>query len=179
MNREERIRLVEALLREAPSVEAAAFVAPNATVVGSVTLGQDSSVWFGSVIRGDVVPVRIGARTNIQDLSLIHGSSGGPDVVIGEDVTVGHRAILHGCSVGNGCLIGMGAIVLDEVVVGEHSLVAAGALVTPRTVIPPRSFVVGSPARIKREVSDNEMRDFLASAHHYVALSRLYSSGTR
>jgi hypothetical protein len=92
---------------------------------------------------------------------MIHGSSGGPDVVIGDDVTVGHRAILHGCTIGDGCLIGMGAILLDEVIIGDHSLVAAGALVPPRTVIPPRSFVVGSPARIKREVNDDEMRDFI------------------
>jgi carbonic anhydrase/acetyltransferase-like protein (isoleucine patch superfamily) len=179
MNQEERMLRVHALLRETPSTHAAAFVASNATLVGSVTLGQDSSVWFGAVVRGDVVPIHIGARTNIQDLTMIHGSSGGPDVVIGDDVTVGHRAILHGCKIGDGCLIGMGAILLDDVVIGDHSLVAAGALVPPRTVIPPRSFVVGSPAKIKREVNDDEMRDFRASAHHYVALSRLYSSGTR
>lgn len=179
MNLEERLMRVDSLFRTTPSVDEAAFVAANATLIGSVVLGPDTSVWFGAVVRGDVVPIRIGARTNIQDLTMIHGSSGGPDVVIGDDVTVGHRAILHGCTVGHGCLIGMGAILLDEVVIGDHSLVAAGALVPPRTVIPPRSFVVGSPARIKREVNDDEMRDFLASAHHYVALSRLYSSGSR
>jgi gamma-carbonic anhydrase len=176
---EQRMARVLALQSASPSVHESAFVAANATVLGAVSVDEDASIWFGSVVRGDVVPIRIGARTNIQDLTMIHGSSGGPDVIIGDDVTVGHRVILHGCQVGNGCLIGMGAILLDEVVVGAHSLIAAGSLVPPRMVIPPRSFVMGSPAKIKREVSDDEMRDFLASAHHYLALSRLYSSGTR
>lgn len=147
------------------------WIAPGSFVIGEVDLHDDVSIWYGSVLRGDVVPIHVGARTNIQDMTMVHGSTGGDPVHIGQDVTVGHRATLHGCRVGDGCLIGMGAIILDGAVVGDGSLVAAGSVVTPGTVIPPRSFVIGTPARVKRAVSDNEVASFLESARHYVLMA--------
>ncbi len=154
-----------------PSCGVDVWIAPGAFVIGEVTLHDQVSVWYGSVVRGDVVPIVVGARTNIQDMTMIHGSTGGDPVHVGQDVTIGHRATLHGCRVGDGCLIGMGAIILDGAVVGEGSLVAAGSVVTPGTIIPPRSFVIGTPARVKREVSEQEVASFLESAAHYVLMA--------
>lgn len=157
-----------------PRIDTDAWVAPNATIIGDVELQADSSVWYGSVLRGDVVPIRIERGANIQDMTMIHGNTGGQTVVVGEDVTVGHRVTLHGCIVEAGCLIGMGAIILDDAVIGAGSLVAAGAVVTPGTRIPPRSFVVGTPGRVKREISQDELQNFLLSATHYTQLARLH-----
>ena len=118
-------------------------------------LGDEASVWFGAVLRGDYMPIRIGARTNIQDNAVVHITvRGSRATTLGDDVTVGHAAIIHGCTIGDRCLIGMGSIVLDGAVVGEGSFVAAGSLVTPGTVIPPRSFVMGRPAKVIRPVND-------------------------
>lgn len=154
-----------------PTIGTDAFVAPGATVLGDVDLGPQASVWYGAVLRGDVFPIRVGARSNIQDLSVLHVTSGLHPTNIAEDVTVGHRAILHGCSVERGCLIGMGAIVLDAVEIGEFCLIGAGALVAPGKVIPARSVVLGNPGRIVRQVTDEECESFLASAAHYVELA--------
>lgn len=147
------------------------FVAPGARVVGDVTLGDEASVWYNCVVRGDVCPIRIGARTNIQDLTVIHVTSGEYDTTIGDDVTVGHRAILHGCTVEQEALIGMGATLLDGVHVEPHSLVAAGALLTPGTRVPAGSVAMGSPAEIVRDVTEDEREEFEASALHYVDLA--------
>ncbi|MCB9492634.1 MAG: gamma carbonic anhydrase family protein [Dehalococcoidia bacterium] len=151
-----------------PQLADSVFVAPGAVVIGDVTCGEDSSIWYNCVVRGDVMPIRIGARVNIQDLSVVHVTSGTHSTTIEDDVTVGHRAIIHGCVVERGSLIGMGAIVMDGAVVGAGSLVGAGAVVTPGTVIPPRSLAVGSPARVKRELTDAEVEGLLDSATHYV-----------
>jgi len=132
------------------------FIAPNATVVGDVVMGDDCSVWFNTVIRGDVNFIRIGARTNIQDATVIHVSSKTHSTVLEENITVGHRVVLHGCHVETGCLIGIGAILMDGVRVGANSLVAAGSLLTPGTQIPPGSLVMGSPAKVKRELTFQE-----------------------
>lgn len=160
-----------------PVLEEGAWVAPGAHVMGDVVLGAEASVWYNSVIRGDVHRIRIGARTNIQDLSLVHIDTGTAPTHIGEDVTVGHRAIIHGCTIGDRCLIGMGSIVLSGAEIGEESLVGAGALVPPGKSFPPRSLLIGTPARVVREVTDEEVEGFLESARHYAALARRHAAG--
>src|SRR5215831_1888468 len=122
-----------------PTVAPDVFVAPNAVVIGDVHLGAGASVWFGTTIRGDVFPIRIGARTNIQDGSVVHVTGGVAKTTVGDDVTVGHMVLLHGCSIGNRCLIGMGSVLLDDVEVGDECVIAAGSLLTPRTKVPRRS----------------------------------------
>jgi len=155
-----------------------AFAATNATVTGDVNLGPDVGIWFGCVLRGDDAPLTVGARTNIQDLSMIHADTGVPNV-IGAGCTVGHRAILHGATVGDRCLIGMGAILLGGSRIGEGSLVAAGAVVKEGFVVPPRSLVVGLPARVVRTLSDAELEAIDQSAEGYVQKIRLYLEGAQ
>jgi len=150
------------------------FIAPTAAVIGDVVLGDEVSVWFGAVIRGDCEKIRVGPRTNIQDLACLHTTTDVSETHLGADVTVGHGAILHGCRIGDRCLIGMGAILLDGVEVGDGSVIAAGSLVTPRTVIPPRSLVRGSPAKVIREVTEAEGRLGMAGSEHYQADARTY-----
>lgn len=133
----------------------ALFVAPDAAVIGDVELGEDSSVWYGAVLRGDTEPIRIGARSNIQDGTVVHTDEGFPTTV-GDDVTVGHNVILHGCAVGAGCTIGMGAILLNGSRVGANSLVAAGALLPEGREYPSDSLIMGVPARAVRELTDDE-----------------------
>ena len=134
------------------------FLAPNATIIGDVEIADGASVWFGAVIRGDIGPIRIGPRTNVQDNACIHLTEGLSQTVLGADITVGHGAILHGCIVGDRCLVGMGSVVLDNARIGESSVIAAGALVTARTVILPRSLVRGTPARVIREATRRRRR---------------------
>ena len=150
-----------------------AFAASNAIVTGDVTLGEDVGIWFGCVLRGDDAPLSIGARTNVQDLTMIHADTGVPNV-IGSEVTIGHRCVLHGARVEDGCLIGMGAILLGGSVIGAGSLVAAGAVVREKFVVPPRSLVVGVPAKIVSTIGDVEAARFRASAEGYVKKIRLY-----
>ncbi len=159
-----------------PHIPESATIAPGAKVIGQVTLGEDVGVWFNSVLRGDVQPITIGDRTNIQELVMVHATTGVQPTVIGDDVTVGHRAILHGCTVGNGCLIGMGSIVLDEVELGDHCLVAAGAVLTPGKKYPAGSVIMGTPGKVVRQVNDADIEAFLESAKHYVELMREYRS---
>lgn len=157
-----------------PKIHETAFVTDDAVVIGDVEIGADSSVWFGSILRGDVNYIRIGARTNVQDGSIIHVSSKTHPTILEDEVTLGHRVTLHGCYVEAGCLIGIGAIILDGARVGRNSLVAAGSLITPGTQIPPRSLVLGSPARVKRGLSDEEVIDLERFWRNYVSLSRSY-----
>jgi len=159
-----------------PRLGRGAWVAPSADVIGDVELGEDASVWYGAVVRGDVMPIRIGARTNVQDLTVVHVTSGAHPTTVGDDVTVGHRVILHGCTVEHHCLVGMGAILLDGVHVEPYCLIGAGALVTGGTHIPAGSLVLGSPARVVRPVTDADRRAFEASAAHYVELARRHAS---
>jgi carbonic anhydrase/acetyltransferase-like protein (isoleucine patch superfamily) len=164
-----------------PVVGERVFLAETCAVIGDVVLGDDASIWYATVVRGDVMPIRIGARTNVQDGTVIHVTSGRYGTTLGDDVTIGHAAILHACTVEDLCLVGMGAILLDGVVVGRGSFVGAGALVTPGTIIPPGSFVLGSPARVKRAVTPQEREQIEYGAAHYVELSRTYlasSSGS-
>src|SRR4051794_23843546 len=153
-----------------PKIAENVFIADTALVIGDVEIGEDSSVWFGSVVRGDVNYIRIGGRTNIQDMTMIHVSSKTHPTVLEDEITVGHRVTLHGCHVESRCLIGIGAILLDGVRVGNNSLVAAGSLLTPGAIIPPRSLVMGSPARVKRELTDDELAYLDRSWRNYVEL---------
>ncbi|WP_437573923.1 gamma carbonic anhydrase family protein [Sorangium sp. So ce887] len=150
------------------------FLAPNATVIGDVTLGDEASVWFGAVLRGDIGAIRIGPRTNVQDLACLHLTSGVSETIVGADVTIGHGAILHGCRVGDGCLIGMGSILLDNVVIGEGSVIAAGAVVPPGKVIPPRSLVRGNPAQVMGEVRPDQAELGRLGAASYVENARRF-----
>lgn len=149
------------------------FIAHNATVIGSVTLCDRSSVWFNVVIRGDADEITVGARSNIQDASVLHADPGFP-LVIGEDVTVGHKAMLHGCTIGDGSLIGINAVVLNGAKIGKGCLIGANALVTEGTEIPDGSMVLGSPAKIKRTLSDDEQAALRLSAAHYVENGQRY-----
>jgi gamma-carbonic anhydrase len=160
-----------------PVIDPTAYVPDAAVVIGDVVIGAESSLWFHTVVRGDLHPIRIGARSNVQDNATVHVVGGRYGTVLGDDVTVGHNAILHGCTVEDGALIGMAAVVLDAVVVGAGSLVGAGALVTPGTVIPPRSLVLGSPAKRVREVNEAERERLRTSAANYVELARRYRAG--
>ena len=151
-----------------PKLPKSVFVAPNAAVIGDVEIGENSSVWFNSVIRGDVHQIRIGERTNIQDGSVLHVTYQKWALEIGDNVTVGHGAILHGCTISSNCLIGMGARVLDGARVGEFSLVAAGSLVLQGDKVPSNSLVAGVPAIVKRTLTAAEVEQIKASAERYV-----------
>ena len=152
----------------APDIADDAWIAPDAQVMGNVTLGQGASLWFGAVLRGDGEPIRIGARTNIQDLSVLH-TDPGFGVTIGEGCTIGHRAILHGCTLEDNVLIGMGATILNGAHIGAGSLIGAGALVTEGKEIPPGSLVMGAPGRVVRELDPAAQDRLRASADHYAA----------
>jgi carbonic anhydrase/acetyltransferase-like protein (isoleucine patch superfamily) len=150
------------------------FVAPNATLVGQVEIGDESSIWFGAVLRGDVGTIRVGARTNIQDLCVVHMTGGISSTELADDVTVGHAVILHGCRVGRRCLIGIGTILLDNVDVGSECFVAAGSLLPPRMVVPQGSFVMGRPARVVRAATQGEIDAIRESALRYVETAAKY-----
>ena len=157
-----------------PDVSSAAFVADNATVCGDVKVGEDSSIWFGAVLRAECEPLRIGDRTNVQDNVVVHIDSGFP-VTIGSDVTVGHGAIVHGCTVEDGVLIGMGSTILDHAVVGESAIVAAGSLVLSNTVIEPGSIWGGVPAKFIKKVDPEQAKDLNQKiAHNYLKYSSWY-----
>ncbi len=164
-----------------PTFGERSWIAPDATVVGNVRTGEDCSIWFGCVVRGDVHKIRIGNRTNIQDLTMIHVThykkpdmSDGHPTIIGDDVTIGHRVMLHGCTIEDACLIGMNATILDGAVIGRESIVGAGSLVTGGKTFPPRSLILGSPARVVRELREEEVGELYASAKRYVAFKDDY-----
>lgn len=156
-----------------PQISDSAWVADSAQVMGTVELGDDTSVWFGTVIRGDTATIRIGQRTNIQDLSVLHADVGKP-LTIGDDVTVGHKVMLHGCTVGDGSLIGIGAIVLNGAKIGKGCLVGAGSLVTEGKEFPDGSMIMGSPAKVVRQLTPEQLEGLLQSARHYVDNARRY-----
>ena len=157
-----------------PQLPATAFIAPGVDIIGNVTLGEETSVWFCSVVRGDIHYIRIGRRTNIQDNCTIHVTEHDYPTIIGDEVTVGHNVILHGCTIGDRCLVGMGAVVMDDVEVGEGSLIAAGAVVIPGTRVEPGSLYAGIPAKFRRPVSDEERGMIIDRAEEYVQLARKY-----
>jgi len=157
-----------------PTLGKRVYVAPGAYVIGDVELADDVSIWFNTVVRGDVHYIRIGERTNIQDLSIVHVTSGKNATIIENDVTAGHRVLLHGCTVRHHSLIGMGAVVMDRAVVGEYSIVGAGSLVTEGTIIPPGTLALGSPAKPRRDITDDERQMIERLAPHYVMLAARY-----
>ena len=150
-----------------PEVADSAWVAPGAVVVGAVRLGEDSSVWYGAVLRGDTEPISIGARTNVQDGCVLHADPGFP-ATVGEGCVVGHNAVVHGCEVGDGCLIGMGSTILNGAKIGAGSIVAAGAVVPENREFAPRSLIVGIPAKRVGDVTDEQARDIERGAREYV-----------
>lgn len=156
-----------------PEIHPSAFIEASAQIIGDVVIGADSSVWFQAVLRGDVGSIRIGARTNVQDGTVIHESASCP-AIIGDDVTIGHRVVLHGCAVHDCCLIGMGAIVLDGAEIGEGCIIGAGAVITEGIVVPPRSLVLGVPGKVRRTLDDEEMQNLKDRARRYVAYKNTY-----
>jgi carbonic anhydrase/acetyltransferase-like protein (isoleucine patch superfamily) len=164
---------IDRYLGALPSVGGNVLIAPTAALVGDVRLGEDSSIWWGAVLRGDLAPITVGARTNIQDGTVIHVADDTP-CSVGEEVVVGHRVMLHACRVEDGCLIGMQSTVLDEAVIGRGSVVGAGALVTQRTVIPPHSLVLGAPAKVVRRLTEEDEAFHRAVAMKYVRLKENY-----
>ncbi len=169
--------MIKAYKGVTPAIASTAFIEDTAVIVGDVVIEADSSVWFHSVVRGDVNYIRIGRRTNVQDLSLLHVTHDTHPLIIGDDVTIGHHVVLHGCTIQNRVLVGMGAVLMDGVVVGDDCLIGAGALVTEHTKIPPGSLVVGSPARVKRPLRDTELAWLKESAQNYVRYALDYMTG--
>jgi len=156
-----------------PRIAASAYIAETADVIGDVEIGENASVWFTCVLRGDIERIHVGANSNIQDGSIVHTMLGAP-TILGDWVTVGHRAVLHGCTIERHCLIGMGAVLLNDVKVGEGSIIAAGALVPERTVIPPRSLYMGIPAKFQRQLGETDRRFIDMHATHYLGYKETY-----
>jgi carbonic anhydrase/acetyltransferase-like protein (isoleucine patch superfamily) len=161
-------------LDHAPQIHDTVFLAPGCAVIGEVAIGEFSSVWFGAVVRGDVHFIRIGARTNLQDRVVVHTTREKHPTVLGDDITVGHGAVLHGCSVGNRVLVGMSATLMDGVEIGEDCIVAAGALVAPGTKVPPGQLLLGSPAKVKRPLTGDEIAAIAQSAKNYCEYVQAY-----
>ena len=163
-----------------PKIHETCFLASQSVVIGDVEIGEESSVWFNTVIRGDVHTIRIGKMTNIQDLSLVHVTNREApkpaNTVIGDEVTIGHRVIVHGCTIGNRCLIGMGSVILDGAVIEDDCIIGAGALVTPNTRIPAGHMALGSPAKVVRPLTDIEKTFIRLSAANYAELAKKYKS---
>ena len=166
--------MIKPFQNKTPIIHKTAFIAENAVIIGDVEISESASIWYNCVLRGDVNFIRIGARANIQDGTIIHVSRNDFPTVVEEEVTVGHSVTLHGCYVEKGSLIGIGATVLDGARIGKNSLIAAGSLVTPNAVIPEGSFVLGSPARVKRELSIEEIANLQKFWQNYVTLIDLY-----
>jgi carbonic anhydrase/acetyltransferase-like protein (isoleucine patch superfamily) len=162
-----------------PQIGEGVFIEDSAQVIGDVVIGSNSSVWFNTVIRGDVYYIRIGANSNIQDSCVLHVTRDRNATIVGDFVSVAHGVILHGCRIESHCLIGMGAIVMDKVVVGERSIVGAGSLVTQGLQIPPHSLVLGSPAKVVRQLTQAEVKDIDRYAENYLMYKENYLSETR
>jgi len=161
---------------KSPIIPDSCYVSESVDLIGDVTLGENVSLWFGTVVRGDMHFITIGNRSNIQDNSVVHVTTDISPTRIGSEVTVGHNAIIHGATIEDRCLIGMGAIIMDDAVVGEGSIVGAGAIVPPNKIIPPRSLVVGLPAKIVRQTTDEELEMIIERAQHYIDFSQKYKN---
>ncbi len=160
--------MILSYMDKTPKLHESVFMAEGAQVIGDVTIGKDASIWFNAVVRGDVNYITIGERTNVQDNSVIHVTHKKHPTIVASNVTIGHAAVIHGCTIEDFCLIGMGAVLLDGCRIGNHSIVAAGALVREGFTVPPRTLVAGLPARIVKELSENEITRLQDSAQHYV-----------
>lgn len=160
-----------------PAIDISLYIAPTAAIIGDVRMEDATSVWFGAVIRGDMASVRIGSGTNIQDGAVLHVDTGFP-LAVGKYVTVGHSAILHGCTIGDEVLVGMGSRILNGAEIGRHSIVAAGALVPPGKSFPERSLLVGMPARVIREVEQEEIDHIKENAEHYISAAKKYAAAS-
>ena len=157
-----------------PKIDSSAWIAPSADVIGNVEIGENSSIWFGCVLRGDVNKIKIGKNTNVQDLSMIHMDTNSK-TTLGDNVTIGHKVMLHGCTIEDNCLIGMSATVLDNVIIGEGSIVGANSLVTSGKVFPPKSLIMGSPAKVVKELTQEDVNGLIKHAGHYVDYKNEYS----
>lgn len=164
--------MIRSFKGKAPAIHPSCFIEDSAQLIGDIEIGEGSSIWFNTVVRGDVNIIRIGKRTNIQDLCMVHVLKDRFGAFIGDDVTVGHHVVLHGCRVGHRVLIGMGAVLMDDVEVGDDCVIAAGALLTPGTKIPAGSLAVGSPAKVKRPITDDERGWLKTSAENYVGYAQ-------
>ncbi len=170
--------MVHSFEGERPDISRAGFIAWNAEVSGRVSLGEGASVWYGAVLRGDIAAISVGAGSNVQDGAVLHVDDRTP-CVVGEYVTIGHRAVVHACEVGDRCLIGMGAVILNGAVIGQDCIVGASALVTQGKSFPPRSMILGSPAKVVRTLTDEEVAGLRPHAEAYVDLARRTASGCR
>ena len=157
-----------------PTIPGSCFIEDTSVVIGDVVMGEQCSIWFNTVIRGDVHYIRLGNRTNVQDLCMLHVTHETHPLIIGSDVTIGHRVVLHGCTIKDRVLIGMGAIIMDGAVIGEDSVVGAGALVTEGTIVAPKSLILGSPAKVKRPVTEKELIWIKQSSENYVNYASQY-----
>jgi len=173
--------MVQKFKKWTPKIKKSAWIAASANLIGNVKIGKDSSIWFGCVVRGDVNKIRIGKRTNIQDLSMIHVTHSEPEAnmngnaaIIGDDVTIGHKVMLHGCTIKNKCLIGMSATILDGAIIGEGSIVGANSLVTANKIFPPRSLIMGSPAKVVKTLNKKEVKALKKHAGLYVNYKNYY-----
>ena len=170
--------MIKAFQNKTPNLGQNVFISDTAAVIGDVSLGDDVSIWFGSVLRGDMHYIKVGSRSNIQDNAVVHVTTAVSPTHIGSGVTVGHGAIIHGCIIEDNCMIGMGATVMDNAVIGTGSLVGAGALVPPNMVVPSKSLVVGMPGKVVREVHNEEYEMIIERPGEYIELAALYFNGT-
>lgn len=157
-----------------PTIGQDVFIAEGAQIIGDVRIGNKSSIWFNTTLRGDVMPIIIGAETNIQDGSVLHGTFGKFACVVGDRATIGHNVILHGCKIGTGCLIGMGSILMDGAEIGDYSVVGAGSLITEGKIFQSRSLIVGRPAAVKRPLKEEELQFLEQSADNYLLYKTWY-----
>lgn len=176
--------MIRPYLDRQPSIDPTAFIAETAVIIGDVSIGSASSIWYNVVVRGDVNRITIGCRTNVQDLSMLHvtgkrdENDNGSPLVIGNDVTIAHSVIVHGCTIHDGAFIGMGATVLDRSIIGSGAMIAAGSLVPEGTIIPPNTLWMGSPVKFKRELSEKDLQRIAKTTASYVDLSATYRDGT-
>ncbi len=166
--------MIKPFIGKTPEIGKEVYISETAVVIGDVVLGDYVNIWFGSVVRGDMHYIKIGSKTNIQDNSVIHVTTGISPTNIGSGVTIGHGAIIHGCTINDNCMIGMGAIIMDDAKIGEGSLIGAGSLVPPKMHVPPRSLVVGVPGKLVRSVSTDEYEMILERPQEYVDLASHY-----
>ncbi len=168
--------MISQFRNKSPKIHNSCFIAHSTEIIGDVEIGKESSVWFGTVIRGDMHHIRIGNRTNIQDNCTVHVTTDTSPTIIGNGVTIGHGAIIHGCTIEDNCLIGMGSIIMDNAVIGEGSIIAAGALVSPDTNVPHRTLMVGVPAKPLRNTTTEEYDEILDRARHYYDFAQEYKN---